>query len=384
MIREVKKKALMVCTTASMIGNFNLPNIKLLQDQGYKVEVACNFKNGSNWIDEDSVKLKDYLKDEGVKCYQIDFARSPFNLSENINAYKELEKTIKDSEYSFVHCQTPVGAVITRLITSKLKIPVIYTAHGFHFFKGAPLKNWVFYYPVEKLLSKHTDILITINDEDFKLAKKKMEASKTYEIPGAGVITERFHNNSTYREQIRKQLNILDDEIMVFSVGELNNNKNHQVIIKALNLISNKKIIYVVAGVGENKNMLVSLAHRYGLSKQVKLIGYKDDIEKYYSAADIFAFPSKREGLSFAGVEAMAAGLPIVGSNVRGVKDYVYDGKSGFVLRPTDYKGFAKRISQLANSSELRTKMGKFNIETAKKYDIANVKKIMYKIYSKI
>lgn len=383
-MKMVKKKVLMVCTTASMIGNFNLPNIELLKNLNYQVEVACNFKNGSNWTNEDSEKLKDHLKSQGVKCYQIDFARSPFNLSDNTNAYKELKRIIKDGKYSFVHCQTPVGAVITRLITSKLNVPVIYTAHGFHFFKGAPLKNWVFYYPVEKLLSKYTDILITINDEDFKLAKKKMKASKTYEIPGAGVITERFHSNDIYREQIRKQLNISDDEIMVFSVGELNNNKNQQLIIKALNLIGNKKIIYVVAGVGANKNMLISLAHKYGLSKQVKLIGYKDDIEKYYSAADIFAFPSKREGLSFAGVEAMSAGLPIVGSNVRGVKDYVYDGKSGFLLKPTDDKGFAKRIKQLANSSELREKMGEFNIKTAEKYDIVNVKKIMNKIYSTI
>ena len=380
----VKKKVLMVCTTASMIGNFNLPNIELLKSLSYQVEVACNFKNGSNWANEESEKLKKHLRSQGVRCYQIDFARSPFNLSENINAYKELEKIIKDGKYSFVHCQTPVGAVITRLITSKLNVPVIYTAHGFHFFKGAPLKNWLFYYPVEKLLSKYTDVLITINDEDFKLAKKKMKASKIYEIPGAGVITERFHNNETYREQIRKQLNISDDEIMVFSVGELNDNKNHQVIIKALNLIGNKKIIYVVAGVGANRNTLISLAHKYGLSKQVKLIGYKDDIEKYYSAADIFAFPSKREGLSFAGVEAMSAGLPIVGSNVRGVKDYVYDGKSGFLLKPTDDKGFAKRIGYLANSSELRAKMGEFNTKTAKKYDISNVKKIMSGIYKSI
>lgn len=383
-MRNMKKKVLMVCTTASMIGNFNLPNIELLQGQGYQVEVACNFKNGSNWADEDSVKLKDCLKGKGVKCYQIDFARSPFNLSENINAYKELEKIITDNEYSFIHCQTPVGAVITRLITSKLDIPVVYTAHGFHFFKGAPLKNWVFYYPVEKWLSKYTDVLITINDEDFKLAKKKMKASKTYEIPGAGVITEKFHNNKTYRRQIREELNISDDEIMVFSVGELNNNKNHQVIIKALNLINNGKVIYVIAGVGGNKDKLISLAQKYGLSKQVKLIGYKDDIEKYYSAADIFAFPSKREGLSFAGVEAMSAGLPIVGSNVRGVKDYVYDGKSGFLLKSTDDKGFAKRIEQLVDNSELRKKMGKFNIKTSQKYDIANVKKIMNEIYRSV
>lgn len=380
----VKRKVLMVCTTASMIGNFNLPNIDLLQDQSFDVEVACNFKNGSNWTSEDSNKLKTYLIGKGVKCYQIDFARSPFNLSNNINAYASLKKLIKNNDYYFIHCQTPVGALITRLITPEYHVPVIYTAHGFHFFKGAPKKNWLFYYPVEKWLSKYTDILITINDEDFALAKEKMHAGKTYEIPGAGVITSKFQRNEIFRKQIRQQLNISDDETLILSVGELNNNKNHQVIIKALGLMHNPNVIYVIAGVGRNKKTLELLARKYGLSNQVKLVGYRNDIEKYYSAADIFAFPSKREGLSFAGVEAMSSGLPIVGSNVRGVKDYVYDGKSGFLLNPNDDKGFARRIGQLTGNEQLREQMGKFNIKTARKYDIHNVQNIMKKIYFSI
>ena len=374
----------MVCTTASMIGNFNLPNLKLLQQQGYRVDVACNFENGSNWAKRDSDDLKQYLANNKIKFYQIDFARSPFDLLSNINAYNELKKIVNKNNYTFVHCQTPVGAVIARLITSKLHVPVIYTAHGFHFFKGAPIKNWLFYYPVEKWLSKYTDILITINDEDFKLAKKKMKASKTIEIPGAGVATSRFRKNESYRKQIRKQLNISDSQVMILSVGELNDNKNHKIILKAINQIKNKKLVYVIAGVGSNNKKLISLAKKYGLSKQLKLIGYRDDIEKYYSASDIFAFPSKREGLSFAGVEAMSAGLPIIGSNIRGVKDYVYNNKSGYLLKPTDYKGFAEKIKQLSNNAKLRSKMGKFNMETAKKYDIQNVQKIMSEVYSKI
>ena len=169
---------------------------------------------------------------------------------------------------------------------------------------------------------------------------------------------------------------------MILSVGELNDNKNHQTIIKAINEIKNKNLIYVIAGVGSNDKKLQALAKKYGLKKQLKLIGYKDDIEKYYSASDIFAFPSKREGLSFAGIEAMSAGLPIVGSNVRGVRDYVYNNKSGFLVEPNDYKKFAKRIEQLSNNTALRVQMGKFNIKTAKKYDISNVQEIMSKIYS--
>lgn len=376
-------KVLMVCTTASMIGNFNMSNISILKKHGYEVHVACNFVKGSNWSEKRSYELKDKLVNElNVKCYQVDFARSPLKISENIKAYVELSKIINNDNYDFIHCQTPMGAAITRMIIMKKQVKVVYTAHGFHFFKGAPLKNWLLFYPVEKWLSKYTDVLITINDEDFRIANRKFKAGRVVEIPGAGVEIGRFDYNEQYRNQIRRELGITSEKVMLLSVGELNNNKNHQIILKALNTLKNNNIVYVIAGIGDKKNYLESLAEKYGIENQVKLIGYKKDIEKYYSAADIFVFPSKREGLSFAGIEAMAAGLPIVGSNIRGVKDYVYENKSGYLLPHEDYKGFAKKLNELVVNPKLRKRMGKYNIRSARKYDVKNVNKIMEKIYS--
>lgn len=375
-------KVLMVCTIASMIGNFNMSNISILKKSGYEVHVACNFLKGSSWSEKRSYELREKLVNElHVKCYQVDFERSPLKISKNIKAYKELSKIIDNNNYEFVHCQTPMGAAITRIVTMKKNVKVMYTAHGFHFFKGAPLKNWLLFYPVEKWLSRYTDVLVTINDEDFRIASRKFNSGRVVEIPGAGVEISRFRYNERYKNQIRKKLGITSEKTMLLSVGELNDNKNHQIILKALNILKNNNVVYVIAGIGPKKESLQSLAKKYGIENQVKLIGYKKDIEKYYSAADIFVFPSKREGLSFAGIEAMAAGLPIVGSNIRGVKDYVYESKSGYLLPHDDYKGFAKKLNELIVNPNLRKRMGKYNTQSACKYDVKNVNKIMEKVY---
>ncbi|WP_270369074.1 glycosyltransferase family 4 protein [Limosilactobacillus fermentum] len=380
----MKKKVLIVCTTASMVGNFNIPNIRLLKRMGYDVEVACNFKDVSSWSLNDSNKLKKLLEALNVKCFQIDFVRSPFKILSNCKAYKELNKIIMQRDYNFIHCHTPIAGALTRLSAKRNGVKVIYTAHGFHFFKGGPLKNWIIYYPIEKWLSSYTDILITINNEDYLLAKDKMNSNQVFKINGAGVDINRFRKKMNYRKGIREKLNISDNQIVLLSVGELNRNKNHKTIIEALGSINNRDLVYVIAGVGSEKANLISLSKKNGIEKSLKLIGYVDKVEQIYSAADIFVFPSKREGLSFAGIEAMSAGLPIVGSNVRGVKDYILEGRSGFLLKPNDYKGFADKILFLARHNTIRKKMGAFNEKIANQYDISNVNKKMFEIYMKM
>ncbi|SJM45261.1 capsular polysaccharide biosynthesis protein [Limosilactobacillus fermentum] len=380
----MKKKVLIVCTTASMVGNFNIPNIRLLKRMGYDVEVACNFKDVSSWSLNDSNKLKKLLEALNVKCFQIDFVRSPFKILSNCKAYKELNKIIMQRDYNFIHCHTPIAGALTRLSAKRNGVKVIYTAHGFHFFKGGPLKNWIIYYPIEKWLSSYTDILITINNEDYLLAKDKMNSNQVFKINGAGVDINRFRKKMNYRKEIREKLNISDNQIVLLSVGELNRNKNHKTIIEALGSINNRDLVYVIAGVGSEKANLISLSKKNGIEKSLKLIGYVDKVEQIYSAADIFVFPSKREGLSFAGIEAMSAGLPIVGSNIRGVKDYILEGRSGFLLKPNDYKGFADKILFLARHNTIRKKMGAFNEKIANQYDISNVNKKMFEIYMKM
>lgn len=385
----MKNKFLIVATVPSMIGQFNMNNIHILLDMGYEVHVACNYKDRSVWEEEKICTLRKELKRLEVRQIQVDFARSPYYVSKLIKAYIKLHAVIKNEEYAGLHCHTPVGGMVARLAARETKTKVIYTAHGFHFYKGAPLKNWLLYYPVEKLCSRWTDVLITINKEDYALARKKMHAKKVEYVPGVGIDTEKFGTGrkEENRERIRVELGIPKEARLLLSVGELNENKNHETVIRALAKlpeIKGDKIYYAIAGKGELEEKLRKLIKDLSLESQVFLLGFREDMAAIYDAADIFIFPSKREGLGLAAIEAMAMGLPLVTSNVHGIKDYSINGITGFNVSPTDYKGFANAIKMLIADKNLRETISKHNIKEAQKYDRKKVSEYMKKLYYQI
>lgn len=376
-----KNKILMVATTASMIGEFNLENIKILQNLGFEVEVACNFEKGSSWSVAESQKLKGYLEDKGCTCYHIDIARSPTKVVDNYKAYTQLTRIVANDQITLLHCHTPMGGALTRLVAKKFDIPVIYTAHGFHFYKGAPLKNWLLFYPVEKYLSRFTDTLITINSQDYKLATEKMKANIVKKIPGVGVDLNKFKFNENDRKIIRRNLGIRDDEILILSVGELNKNKNHEVILEAINRLDNSQVKYFIAGIGDQKNALLNKANQFGLKDRFKLLGFRNDISELDIAADIFAFPSHREGLGLSALEAMAAKKPIVASNVGGIVDYLSSGRNGYSYDPTDVNGFTKGLGILIKNPGLRKQIGENNYCDVKNFSKDKSNEIMREIY---
>ena len=225
---------------------------------------------------------------------------------------------------------------------NKKGMKVIYTAHGFHFYKGSPKRNWIFY-PVEKFLSRYTDLLITINKEDYKMASSKMNAVTTKYIPGVGINTKKFTDCLIDRNKKREALNVPDRGIIVLSVGELVKRKNHETIIRAIAQTENNDIYYFICGKGELEEELNRVIHSLKLENRVFLLGFRDDIPELCKAADIYAFPSTREGLGLAGIEGMAAGLPIVSTHINGIKDYTEDGKTGYCEEPYDVKGLLKQ-----------------------------------------
>ena len=217
------KRMLMLASVASMIDQFNMPNIELLQEMGYEVHVACNFEKGSTCTDEKVLELKKKLKQLHVRFFQIDFERNVMKLNQDLKAYKQVLKLARKYHYTFIHCHSPIGGVVGRLVGHKTNTKVIYTAHGFHFYEGAPLLNWLIYYPIEKLLSRFTDVLITINQEDYHRAKSKFHAKRVEYVPGVGIDIKRFQNVKVDILQKRKELGIRSKDIVLLSVGELNN-----------------------------------------------------------------------------------------------------------------------------------------------------------------
>lgn len=377
-------KVLVLASVASMIDQFNMPNIILLLKMGYEVHIACNFEKGNTCTNDMISKLKMKLYNLDVKYYQIDFDRNVFNIIQNIKAYKQIYNLIKDNKYKFIHCHSPIGGVCGRLAAKRLGVKVIYTAHGFHFFKGAPFLNWLIYYPVELLLSRYTDVLININQEDYNRARKYFKAKKIEYIPGVGVNVNKFKETRVNRTEKRREIGVPEDAILLVSVGELNKNKNHEVIIRALAKLNNTRIHYILCGQGPLASYLSKLIKEYNLSDQVHLLGYRNDVNEIYKASDIFCFPSQREGLGLAAIEAMAAGLPIIASYVHGIKDYAENEISGYFCSPHDYHKFAVYIEKLINDEELRNRISVYNSQAAEKFDSRQPIDIMESIYREI
>jgi glycosyltransferase involved in cell wall biosynthesis len=369
------KKVLFVATVVKLhIMVFHLPYLEWFKKNGFEVHVAA--RNDYENKDECKIPFCD-------RYYDLPFERSPLK-NNNFYVQKKLKKLIEINKYDIIHCHTPIAGALTRLVARKSRkngTNIIYTAHGFHFYKGAPIKNWLIYYPIEKWLSRYTDVLITINNEDYQRAKKSFKAERVEYIPGVGLNTKKFASVKIDKSAKRKELGLPEDAFVVFSVGELNKNKNHEIVIKALARLNNSKIYYVICGQGPLESYLIDEANRLGLGNRVKLLGFRSDVDEICKAADIFAFSSFREGLSVSLMEAMAAGLPVVCSNIRGNTDLIQDGYGGFIHAPEDCIGFAQSIDKLIENNELRKEMGKRNKEEVKKYDKHVVKERMKEIY---
>lgn len=381
-----KKKVLMLASVASMIDQFNMSNIDILLKIGYDVDVACNFGYGSTCSDEKIVELKAKLKEKGIRCFQIDFTRSVMNLFQDGKAYKQVRKLVENNKYDLIHCHSPIGGVIGRIVAHETNTKVIYTAHGFHFYEGGPKKNWFIYYPIEKALSKWTDVLITINKEDYNRAKKKFFAKETRYIPGVGVDVEKFEmelkNKQQNKKMKRAELGVSDNDFVLLSVGELQDRKNQRVVIEALHMLNNPNIYYWAVGKGELFPEYLEMIKKYGLEKNVFLLGFRTDIMELCNAADCFVHPSVREGLGIAPLEAMAGGLPLISSYVNGIKDYTENEVSGCcIIDPLSVTEMKKAIEKMYQDVEFRNRCGINNLETVKKFDIKNTNNIMQDIY---
>ncbi|MDE7325572.1 MAG: glycosyltransferase [Lachnospiraceae bacterium] len=326
----MKKKVLMVACVPVMIKHFNIPNIQILQKMGYQVEVAFNCYEDEMWSKTDWIECNRQLNAKKVLVHQVDFTRNAAKIIEHVKAYRQLKAIVEKGKYEFIHCHTPIAAAIARIVAHRTKTRILYTAHGFHFFKGAPLKNWLLYYPVEKFLSRWTDCLITINREDYQRAKKKFHAGRTEYVPGVGVDVEKFNSRLVDTKVKRESLGVSDHDIMLLSVGELSERENHEIVIRALKEFNNPKLKYYIVGQGGLQEHLTTLIKNYGLEDKISLLGYRTDISELCQAADLFVFPSKQEGLPVALMEAIACETPVICSKIRGNVELVRNGRAMF------------------------------------------------------
>lgn len=374
-------KALIVAALSGFISAFLQNDIKTLQDMGYEVHCAADAGHANTTV-------RSSIWDElNVTFHQVDFDSKNPASKKNLEAYKEISSLAKQEQFDLVHCHTPIAGFITRLAMQSYRkkgMKVIYTSHGFYFHKHAPKKDWVKFYPIEKVASHWCDAIVTINNEDLQCAKG-MWCKRCYKINSIGLDVDRYLNTHIDREAYRASIGIEKDDVMVLAVGELSERKNHAVIIKALGKIGNPKYKFVICGRAATGtgtyDKLKALAQE--LRVPVIFLGYRNDMPEIYKCTDITVLPSKREGLGMAGLQSLISGVPVVGSDVHGIVDYVIEGKTGYRYNPDDVDGFAKGIRKLSDRNA-RESMRENCIKTAMCFSKEISKEQMKKIYEDV
>ncbi len=366
------KKCLIVSTVSRQFTLFERGNIETLKELGYEIHCVANYSDETQEI-----------KELGIIKHHIDIQRSPFSLK-NIKAYKQLKNIINSEKFELIHCHAPMGGVLARLVARKTrkrnKTKVFYTAHGFHFFRGAPAINWILYYPIEKYLSKYTDCLITINQEDYSIAKNKFKAKRVDLVNGIGVDRNKFsfYMNQQEKEQLRADIGIEKDSFVCICIGELNKNKNQMMAIKAIQNIKNNKIKLLIVGKGDLEKEYEEYIQNNHIAEKVQLLGYRKDINKLLQISDVLLSCSKREGLPVNIIEAMVANIPVITTNCRGSKDLIQNEINGYIIDIDNIEQLIDRIQKIYNKNL------KFEQLELDKYDKETIKKKMREIYSSV
>ena len=368
------KKVLFTANLDSFFIKFLIPQLKYFKDNGYKVHIAS--------------------KNQGIdvpycdKKFDVCFTRS-LNANEIFNSYKQIKKILLDNDYELISCHTPFGAAIPRLAASGIKnfhSKIVYTAHGFHFYNGAPLINWLLYYPMEKYLSKYTDSIITINDEDYNFAKKKMK-SQVYKVHGIGISREKFDIKMTANEKkkLRKEINITSKDFVMIFPGEINNNKNQILLLNTIKILKEKipNLVLLLPGYDLLNGKLQKIAKINNIEENVRFLGYRKDIPQLLRISNMAVSSSKREGLPINIIESMYVGLSIIATNCRGNRDLIRNGRNGYLVDTYTTQEFADKIYKIYKNKNISEKFITFNKKEVNKYMLDNVLKEILKIYER-
>lgn len=359
---------LYVATVASHICQFHLPYLKDFRGRGCTVHVAAR----DNLAEKNGLALQ--YADRHI---EIPFQRSPFD-RRNLTAYRQLRDLLRQEHYDLIVCNTPVGGILTRLAARKSRkqgTKVVYIAHGFHFYKGAPKKNWLLYYPIEKMMAPLCDTLITITKEDYALASKKFRTNVAH-IHGIGVSADRYHPVTAEEAAAMRQAESLaDSDFVILCTGELNKNKDQQTLIRAAAQLKDTipELKILLAGNGPLEGELKALVADLGLEDTVRFLGYRTDLERVVPAVDLVVSCSRREGMPLNVIEAMLCGKPVIAAENRGTRELIRHGENGLLFPHGEADTLADGILRLTDSA-LRDTMHACGLQRANAYTVSAVR----------
>lgn len=366
------KKILYVTTISDTINAFLVPHIKSLVEQGYKVDCAANI------VEEFSEELIDI----GVQIFEVPFTRNPLDIN-NLKAFKKLKKIQENNNYDIVHVHTPIAGMYGRMLKLKFKsLKTIYTVHGFHFYKGAPLLNWLIYYPIEKIMANFTDSMITMNSEDYERANL-FNVKNVYKVNGVGLNLDFYNSSNHDRVETRKKLNLQKDDFVIFMIAEVNKNKNHKQMIEAVKILKDKgiEVKVICAGEGPLLDTVNKEIRDQDLTENIFMLGYRTDISELISICDVGIMMSYREGLPRSIMEFMSCGKPVIGTNIRGIRDLIKNNVNGYLVDVGNSQDTADRIEKLYKEEQLLKSMSFKASETIKDYSVDKVINQLKKVY---
>lgn len=372
------KKILYVTTISKTINAFLVPHIKHLINQGYTVDIATNI---TDEVNQDLINM-------GVRVFEVDFQRTPVS-PKNSTAYKQMKEIYKKEKYDIVHVHTPVASFVTRYALRKEKnLKIVYTCHGFHFYKGGSIINWLIFYPIERIAAKWTDSLITINSEDYEVASKfKLRNNgQVSKMNGVGIEKEKYIIENFDKSEYRKKLGLKDDDFVILVLAELNKNKNHIQLIKAMNLLKDKypNIKAIFAGAGPLEKEIKKQIKENGLEEKISLLGWRNDVKELINLSDVVGLFSQREGLGKCLLEAMICGKSVIATNTRGPRELIQPNKSGYLFDIDDIETTAKSIESIYRDIELRNMFETKGLDIANKYLLDNVLIQLFDVYKDI
>lgn len=372
-------RILIVATVSEFLWQFEQDNIRILQQMGAEIHYASNFDTPDFAIEEN------YFEKNGIIIHPLPICRSPWRLKENGKALKMLVELTDTLDIDVIHCHTPVGALLGRLTgaLAKKRVKVIYTAHGFHFYQGAPAKNWIFYYQAERFLARFTDVLVTINEEDTRAASRfrMKKGGDVRQIPGVGLDLERYGFHPHMRREARLRLGLREGQLGLLTAARLDQDKNYQTVLAALTELRDVDFQYFICGEGPYREVLTAQVNQLGLEDRVHFLGYRKDLEILLQGIDMFLFPSVREGLGMAPLEAMACRQAVIGTDNRGTREYLRHGENGLLCAGEDPEEFAKAIRLLALNADLREKLGIQGAKDVCRFSMHRTSRIMRQVY---
>jgi len=367
------KKAAYVATVYSHLAVFHIPYMNMLQEQGYEVHAFASADHS-----------REEVESAGLECRDIPFSRNPLAWR-NIRAMLALFRSFRREKYDLIHVHTPNAGLFCRLAARLAGCKnVVYTAHGFHFYKGAPLLNWLVYFSIEWLMSWLTDTLIVINQEDYERAKKFPVRGKVVYLPGIGVDVQTYrHVDRGRSNELRVELGIAEDDFVVLCIAELNRNKNQIQLLQSIREMVRHGMhpVCLLAGRGEAEVHLKAAVAEWGLENAVRFLGFRKDIPELVQMADTVVLLSRREGLPKALLEAMAAGKPMVATDVRGSRELVVPGINGYLVPIGDVTPTVEALTELQSNAWRREVYSRGSVDRVDPYDIGEIANKLKEVY---